>query len=417
MSGWRQKFGAPAGALPKGVLNKAGVALVAALLVVVLVTSGGGDSASEPADAGAEVQPAQAREGVAAQTRDAIERLADDALRAQHDEQRRRRAAAAALEQRARDPSLAGLASAPTPGEGPAQADETAEGKLREELRLLEIRRRYEALRSDPVAHSTRTAAPDADREPGAAVEASADNALGAYSAARQAASGHSPEDLAELESIAASGGMPEPADAAPTPTNHPEDPPGWERIFEGQFLEAVLVTQIRGGLAGPAAAIVSSPLWSRDRQRVLVPRGTRALGRADAVAGWGQARLAVAFHRLVFPDSTYVRLRFEGLSQAGETGLQDQVNRHYLSTFGAAGAVGAIAGLTLRNSNPYAGGIEGARAGTGMGLGQGSERILDRYLNRMPTITVRAGHRLRIVFTSDALVPRRGPVPRRPQP
>ena len=416
MSGWKQKFSAPAGALPKGILNKAGIALAAGLLLVVIFASGGSEEEEDsPAGGESAEAPAQTSPGVVTQAGAAIERLAADAVRAQQDEQRRRQAEARALEQRerdravARDPALAGLSYAAAPGEqAPA---ETAEGQLLEELRLLEIRRRHESLRADPVAHSTRETAPDGAEPTGPAERSAAPaETADAYAAKRAAASGYSPAELAELEAIAASGGVAEPADAAPTPTTRPEDPPGWERIFEGQILEAVLTTQIRGDLAGPAAAIVSSPLWSRDRQRVLVPRGARTIGRSEAVTGWGQARLAVAFHRLIFPDSTYVRLRFEGLSQAGETGLRDRVNRHYLSTFGAAGAVGAIAGLTLRGSNPYAGGIEGARAGTGAGLGQGSERILDRYLNRLPTITVRAGHRIRIVFTSDVLVPRRGP-------
>ena len=33
--------------------------------------------------------------------------------------------------------------------------------------------------------------------------------------------------------------------------------------------------------------------------------------------------------------------------------------------------------------------------------------QILSRYMNRLPTITIRAGHRIRIYFTSDLLVPK----------
>ena len=74
---------------------------------------------------------------------------------------------------------------------------------------------------------------------------------------------------------------------------------------------------------------------------------------------------------------------------------------------FAGVGAVGIISGLTLRGSNPYGGGAEGFRAGAGQGLAQGATSILDRFLNRLPTITIRAGHRLRIWLTSDVLVPR----------
>ena len=63
---------------------------------------------------------------------------------------------------------------------------------------------------------------------------------------------------------------------------------------------------------------------------------------------------------------------------------------------------MGVLSGLTLAGAPPY-----GLQAGVGQGLGQGSLRILDRFLNRLPTITIRAGHRLRIWLTSDVLVPR----------
>ena len=185
------------------------------------------------------------------------------------------------------------------------------------------------------------------------------------------------------------------------------DDPPGWERIYEGSFLEAVLVTQLSGDFPGPVLAQVSVPFYSADRQRILVPRGARVIGTAAAVQGQDQERLAVSFHRLIYPDGRWVTLDFHGLNQVGEGALKDQVNRHYFSMFAAVGAVGIISGLTLQNSNPYGGGAQAFRAGAGQGLGQAAEQILQRFLNRLPTITIRSGHRLRIWFTSDVLVPR----------
>ena len=184
-------------------------------------------------------------------------------------------------------------------------------------------------------------------------------------------------------------------------------DPPGWERIYEGAFLEAVLVTQLSGDFPGPVLAQVAVPFYSADRQRILVPRGARVIGTASAVQGQDQERLAVSFHRLIYPDGRWVTLDFHGLNQVGEGALKDQVNRHYFSMFAAVGAVGIISGLTLQNSNPYGGGAQAFRAGAGQGLGQAAEQVLQRFLNRLPTLTIRAGHRLRIWFTSDVLVPR----------
>ena len=118
-------------------------------------------------------------------------------------------------------------------------------------------------------------------------------------------------------------------------------------------------------------------------------------IGTASAVQGQDQERLAVSFHRLIYPDGRWVTLDFHGLNQVGEGALKDRVNRHYFSMFAAVGAVGIISGLTLQNSNPYGGGAQAFRAGAGQGLGQAAEQILQRFLNRLPTITIRAGHRL----------------------
>ena len=189
------------------------------------------------------------------------------------------------------------------------------------------------------------------------------------------------------------------------------DDPPGWERIYEGAFLEAVLVTQLSGDFPGPVLAQVAVPFYSADRQRVLVPRGARVIGTASAVQGQDQERLAVSFHRLIYPDGRWVTLDFHGLNQVGEGALKDRVNRHYFSMFAAVGAVGIISGLTLQTSNPYGGGAQAFRAGAGQGLGQAAEQILQRFLNRLPTLTIRAGHRLRIWFTSDVTGP---PKPKR---
>ena len=318
------------------------------------------------------------------------------------------------------------------------------EWELRERLRLEALERRSRSLRSSPVAQTYRqsdggvmsatdapgTAEPD---DPLAAIRAEGAEGLSNVMSTIQGVTANLEDEIAaEAEAdqafIAALRGEAPPADplatvppVAAVPPAIPvqrdysdpprigaqEDPPGWERIHEGSFLEAALVTQLSGDFPGPVLAVVSVPFYSADRQRVLVPRGARVIGTAAAVANQNQSRLAVSFHRLILPDGRWVSLEFHGLNQLGEGALKDQVNRHYFSMFAAVGAVGILSGLTAAGGNPYEGGVAGFRAGAGQGLGQAATRILDRFLNRLPTITIRAGHRLRVWFTSDVLVPR----------
>ena len=335
-----------------------------------------------------------------------------------------------------------------TDGEAPAIVPLTeAEAELREVLRLEAIERRTRSLRSAPIAITYRR--PESGGLAPAAAELAADapaqaDAPGDDSRAStplltepvslmdtiQALQALDAQQTAGAELDAGRGlpsglqiqppavsplGSPDSARVAqgdpvnPAIVRAPNTPPGWERIYEGSFIEAVLVNQLNGDFPGPVLASVAVPFYSADRQRIVIPRGARLIGSASAVAGQDQERLAVGFHRLIFPDGRWVSLAFRGLNQIGEGALKDQVNRHYFSMFASVGAVGIISGLTLRGSDPYAGGMEGVRAGAGQGLAQGATTILDRFLNRLPTITIRAGHRLRIWLTSDVLVPRPG--------
>ena len=333
-----------------------------------------------------------------------------------------------------------------TDGSAPAMIPLTEdEAQLREVLRLEAIERRTRSLRSAPIAITYRR--PDTGgRPPATAAAEPTDDAPAQAGTDNRASTPTPPQPVSLLDTVSAlaaldaeqtagaeldagrmlpmgrqqiqppdtsplgatdGAGIPQGDPLSPAIVHTPNDPPGWERIYEGSFIEGVLVNQLNGDFPGPVLAAVAAPFYSADRQRIVIPRGARVIGSASAVAGQDQERLAVGFHRLIFPDGRWVSLEFAGLNQIGEGALKDQVNRHYFAMFASVGAVGIISGLTVRGSDPYAGGRQGFQAGAGQGLAQGATSILDRFLNRLPTITIRAGHRLRIWLTSDVLVPR----------
>ena len=171
-------------------------------------------------------------------------------------------------------------------------------------------------------------------------------------------------------------------------------------RLYEGTMLPAVLQTQLDGTFSGPLSAQVTRHVYSADRRRVLVPRGTVALGTSQGVQDLWQGRLAVGFHRLIFPDGRWVRMEFEGMNGLGETSLRDQVNRHYVQMFAAAGGVGLLAGFA------QAGGQNQFRSAVSEQMANTSLQIVSQFLNRLPEVTIRAGHRLNIRLMEDLVVP-----------
>ncbi|MGH9713645.1 MAG: TrbI/VirB10 family protein [Candidatus Acidiferrales bacterium] len=175
--------------------------------------------------------------------------------------------------------------------------------------------------------------------------------------------------------------------------------------LFEGTILETVLLNRLNGDFNGPVECLLTNDIYSHDRQHLLIPSGTKLLGEAKRVEAFGQTRLAVAFHRLIMPDGYSVSLdQFKGMNQIGDTGLRDKVNNHYFKIFGASLAVGAIGGISEAGSSGLLtqSGTQTIEAGVGQSLGQTSQRILDKFLNILPTITIREGHRVKIYLSGD---------------
>ena len=179
--------------------------------------------------------------------------------------------------------------------------------------------------------------------------------------------------------------------------------------LFEGTTINTALVNRLDGEFAGPVKVMVTNPVYSRGRQHVLIPEGTFILGDAQKVSSFGQKRLAVAFHRMIMPDGYSVDLdQFHSLDQAGETGLKDKVNNHYLQIFGASIALGVISGTAEATTNGgyNENGSDMYRQGMASSLSASGANVLDRFINIPPTITIREGHRIKIYLTQDMLLP-----------
>ena len=455
MADWQLKV--PSGVIPKNLPVYVGLGFAAVLILVMFLTGSG----TPPEDTGADEAAIEAAvadvRGVVAPVIRQGERLREDLARleaereAREEEQRRGEAreqeeslrdarreledARSALVETRRireEADRAGVAPADIVGDIRTTLETVEEREMREALRLDELQRfalsmRAPALVGDPGSRAARAAAPPAsaitgdaalDRQLMALLREEAEAASGPPAPERRAGP-------AVVAPAASDGGGAPPAGAAAVSLTEryaagadlevsdtsgggsaavvrwADVPEGLDLVYEGRMMQAVLETQLVGDFTGVARARITVPVRTRDRARVVIPRGTTAIGEAQPVENGFQTRLAVSFSRLLFPDGRSVRMRFQGLSSLGESGLADEVNRHYLSTFGAVGAVGLLAGLSA------GGGSQGYFDPARQQFSVAAIRLLDRYVNRLPEIRIRAGHPIRIYLTQDLLVPR----------
>ena len=330
-----------------------------------------------------------------------------------------------ALDARAAQEAQAAIA----PTAPPAPVYETGQTPAPQDPIVADRRRRqYESLFASNVVLSRR---PDDQRPDGGQAMSSASGAANGSSAPTDA----SIDEIADaaLRATLRAGattstpGAPPVPVAGPTNTGPSMRPRAGERvartdaisaagplhpILAGTVIDAVLTNRLDGSVAAPVNCLVTNPIYSHSRQHVLIPAGARLLGETKPVQALGETRLAVAFTRLLMPDGSTQNLdQFLGLNQIGDAGLRDQVNHHYWSTFGAAGAVGLISGLAQYLGTAGLGRGDGDRTviiagGASDATSQASLQVMNRFLNRMPTITVREGHRVKVYLTSDLELP-----------
>lgn len=198
---------------------------------------------------------------------------------------------------------------------------------------------------------------------------------------------------------------------AAQTETPPLDDSGPTHRVLESSIIDAVIVNRLDGGNDSPVIAKVTNPLYSHNGAYVLIPADTKIVGETRAVRQVGESRLVVVFHRLIFPNGSTKSLdQFKGLHVSGALGLKDHVNNHYVATFGAAAAMSVVTGAGQAIATRGLGGANGGTtviAGSmGDGIGQATSQVLNRFLNRLPTITIREGNRFKVYITDDIELP-----------
>jgi type IV secretion system protein VirB10 len=395
-------------AMPPGVMRKSlqsWVILIIAALMLLLIWLTGGTKAKTPNQ---QIHPTATPSVSAAGTQDDIARR----LLAEQREQERIAATPSPVST-VTNPS----AQFPPPNLPPAQQPSVAPIERQMDPITDDKRRRnYMSLFSSSVALSYRGQPNKAQQQPPTAEQlAAAIVGLPISPPPQTSAAGFAQPNGA------VSGVLPSTAPVPGVPTEIGHRPPEANAnlskgksytIFEGTLLETVLVNRLDGDFSGPVICMMTTDVYSTDRQHLLIPAGSKLLGETKRVDSFGQRRLALSFHRLIMPDGYSVDLdQFQGLNQIGETGLKDKVNNHYLQIFGASIAIGAIGGLAQVGTQANTAGVPESstdvyRQGVATSLSQSSLHVLDKFLNILPTVTIREGYRVKVFLTEDLLVP-----------
>lgn len=178
--------------------------------------------------------------------------------------------------------------------------------------------------------------------------------------------------------------------------------------LSAGSVIAASLITGLDSDLPGLVTAQVTENAYDSVTGRtVLIPQGSRLIGRYDSVVAFGQSRALVVWQRIVLPNGSSIRIdNVPATDTQGYAGLSDRIDRHSwqllkgvaLSTLlGVGTEIGSGSGETdLVRAIREAAQQNGARAG---------DQIVGRSLDIQPTLRVRPGWPLRVVVHRDIIV------------
>ncbi|MCD6048374.1 MAG: conjugation TrbI family protein [Gammaproteobacteria bacterium] len=184
--------------------------------------------------------------------------------------------------------------------------------------------------------------------------------------------------------------------------------------VQAGTIVAANLLTAINTSLPGDVIAQVRQDVYDTVKgQYLLIPKGSKLLGKYDSAIAYGQERVLIAFDRIVRPDGTSIQLsNFTGSDSLGQSGFEANVDNHWGKILGAATistmlsfGAGVAADRNTGPNNFYPGAQQSGILGAANGVSQVGQSLTNRAIDVQPTLTVPEGFSFNVIVNKDMVL------------
>jgi type IV secretion system protein VirB10 len=173
--------------------------------------------------------------------------------------------------------------------------------------------------------------------------------------------------------------------------------------VVQGTMIQAVTETALDSSLPGQIRAIISEDVHAFDGSRVLIPRGSRLIGRYRSGLDVAQKRVTVAWDRIVLPTNQTVTISSFGGDELGRSGVSGFVDTRFDERFGSAALISLISALP----GAAAGRVEDEGTAdilkdVGDDFADSTDSVIGEYLSIGPVIHVEQGSRITVIVDRD---------------
>ncbi|MDD2180316.1 TrbI/VirB10 family protein [Acidovorax sp. D2M1] len=182
-------------------------------------------------------------------------------------------------------------------------------------------------------------------------------------------------------------------------------------QVMAGTVIAGALVTGIKSDLPGDVIATVTEPVYDTATGKfLLIPQGSRILGKYNSQVSYGQSRVQVVWNRIILPDTSSLTIdNLVGTDPAGYSGLEDSVDYHWgrivagaaLTTMLGVGAELAAPENRQDGNRIVIAGRDSAQDS----INQVGQEMTRRNMNIQPTLTERPGLPVRIIINRDLVL------------
>ena len=173
--------------------------------------------------------------------------------------------------------------------------------------------------------------------------------------------------------------------------------------VIQGTMIQAVMETALDSSLPGQTRAIISEDVFSYDGSRLLIPRGSRLIGRYRSGIEIAQKRVTIAWDRIVLPNDQTVQISAFGGDALGRSGVTGFVDTRFDERFGSAALISIISAAP----SGAAAQVEDETTAdvledVGDDLADATDSVIGEYLSIGPVIYVDQGARVTVMVDRD---------------
>jgi len=173
--------------------------------------------------------------------------------------------------------------------------------------------------------------------------------------------------------------------------------------IAQGTMIGGILETAIQSDLPGMVRAVISEDVYSFDGSHLLIPKGSKLVGRYRSGVTRGQSRVFVIWNRMIRNDGVSVNIGSYGTDALGRSGLDGEIDTHFFERFGSSVLLSMIdAGLKIGVNAMDDTDSATVALETGDDFSRASEIALENSIAIPPTIHVDQGKRIKVFVGKD---------------